>query len=284
MNSTIEQKKHLDIRRFGKVLRYDITNAWATLSSNITVAAIVLALALIVKYYTTGIFSGTPTSELHNLIRGNTILSILTLASVIFPSLLYKTCNTANSGIPYGMLPASKLEKYLSMVVICAVFIPIAMFLIFLLVDAIPMLIAGHYTFPSFFTVEAVATIDLNSFMIDATDHLALWPPLNRVFYTLVCSIYFPVSFFIMTCTIFKRHKLTKSILSALACITVFGTAGVIVMAKYITKMIESGVDPNTIMEHIILHTFNNSIVAICLILGTLFLLTGWLVMRKTKY
>ena len=48
---------------------------------------------------------------------------------MVTPSRMYRTCNLQKEGIYYAMLPASKLEKYLSMLLFTIVVCPLLCFL-----------------------------------------------------------------------------------------------------------------------------------------------------------
>jgi hypothetical protein len=77
--------------------------------------------------------------------RVNVIDALLKIAIIIAPAILYKTCNDSRKGIGYAMLPASTLEKFISMVIYCVIVTPIIYVAGSLAIDTILALFNGPY-------------------------------------------------------------------------------------------------------------------------------------------
>ena len=131
-----------NINRFGKVLKHDGLNF---IPNSILTLAILWAIPVIIYLFT----ALMPTDETKDVFdafeRINVIGALQKIAIIIAPAILYKTCNDSRKGIGYAMLPASTLEKFLSMVIYCAVVTPIIYIAGALAIDSILALINGPY-------------------------------------------------------------------------------------------------------------------------------------------
>lgn len=130
----------LDISRLGKVLRRDGLNYFHNMGLTFL---IILSIPLIIFLYV----SLTPGE--HHIINTSTRIGIInvlkTIILVLAPAQLYKTCNDSRQGIGYAMLPASTLEKFISMVFYCVIVTPILYICSSLVVDSILALFNGPY-------------------------------------------------------------------------------------------------------------------------------------------
>ena len=131
-----------NINRFGKVLKHDGLNF---IPNSILTLAILWAIPVVIYLFT----ALMPTDETKDVFdafeRINVISTLQKIAIIIAPAILYKTCNDSRKGIGYAMLPASTLEKFLSMVIYCAVVTPIIYIAGALAIDSILALINGPY-------------------------------------------------------------------------------------------------------------------------------------------
>ena len=98
-----------DWNRFCKVVKKDFRNLWPMFGTTMIVLAslpfAVWLMALVIDR----------TAIITPNVRVAMIMIFSSLAALMLPSRLYRTMNLRNEGIYYAMLPASKLEKFVSM-------------------------------------------------------------------------------------------------------------------------------------------------------------------------
>ena len=131
----------LNINRFGKVLKHDGLNFFPNL---ILTLAILWAIPVIVYLFA----ALMPTDEkdaFDAFSRVDLISTLANIAIIIAPARLYRYCNDSRKGIGYAMLPASTLEKFLSMIIYCVIVTPIIYVAGALAIDSILALFHGPY-------------------------------------------------------------------------------------------------------------------------------------------
>ncbi len=133
-------KQIFDIKRFGK---YFCTELTTILKANWVNLLVMVCIGLIAEL-TVGLFStifsghwtGMPAPT-----RFVPFAVFLVLMSMVYPAKFYGHITDKKAGSAYLMLPASRFEKFLSMVLNCAVIIPFVSIAIFLGIDALIALI-----------------------------------------------------------------------------------------------------------------------------------------------
>ena len=129
-----------DIKRFGKMLRHDVRRCSPTYG---TVGPMMISLVLFVPLMTL-VNSVTETMDVDASYRLSmmTMITLFDVASL--PLQLYANIDKKkrNSGIYYAMLPASKLEKYLSIAILSLVVVPVAVMAVNVALDT--LLVAVH--------------------------------------------------------------------------------------------------------------------------------------------
>lgn len=120
-----------DWNRFCKVVKKDFCNLWPMFGTTMIVLAslpfAVWLLALVIDR--TAIISPN--------IRVAMIMVFSSFAALMLPSRLFRTMNLRNEGIYYAMLPASKLEKFLSMLIFTFIVAPVVTYLGSMVLDII---------------------------------------------------------------------------------------------------------------------------------------------------
>lgn len=132
----------LNMNRFGRYLVTDIKNA----ISKFGISLLVMATISLTGYLICGFFSMIVGTGWHSLgIIGRMMLfGISTL--VVFlsaPSKIYGFLTDKREGSAYLMIPASSLEKTISMVIVTCIVLPLAFFAIYFSLDQIVCLIDG---------------------------------------------------------------------------------------------------------------------------------------------
>ncbi len=131
-----------NIQRFGKILKHDGLNFFP----NFILSLAILWAIPVVIYLFTALMPTDGTKQIYDAMsRVNVIDALLKIAIIIAPAILYKTCNDSRKGIGYAMLPASTLEKFLSMVIFCVIVTPIVYIAGALAIDSILAIINGPY-------------------------------------------------------------------------------------------------------------------------------------------
>ena len=120
-----------DWNRFCKVVNKDFRNLWPTFGTT----AIVLATLPFAVWLLSLVISRDFVIDPNY--RVTMIMGVSSLAAVMLPSRLYRTMNLRNEGIYYAMLPASKLEKFLSMLLFTFIVAPVVVYLGSLVLDII---------------------------------------------------------------------------------------------------------------------------------------------------
>lgn len=204
-----------NINRFGKILKHDGLNFFP---NSILALAILWAIPVVI-YLFTALMPTDGTVHIYDAMsRINVIDFLLKIAIIIAPAMLYKTCNDSRKGIGYAMLPASTLEKFLSMVIFCVIVTPIIYIAGALAIDSILALINGPYEgfaasmyFDRYAQISYV--IDKNQMILDDT-----WPlfinNLSPTFMTILSLLgtLMLSSIFMFGNMIFKKRKTGKVI------------------------------------------------------------------------
>ena len=132
----------LNINRFGKVLKHDGLNFFPNL---ILTLAILWAIPVIIYLFSAFMPTDETNKAFDAFSRIDVISTLTNIALIIAPARLYRYCNDSRKGIGYAMLPASTLEKFLSMVFYCVIVTPIIYVAGALAIDSILALFKGPY-------------------------------------------------------------------------------------------------------------------------------------------
>ena len=192
--------KTFDIKRFGNVLRHDAMSYLQNFGWTLVVLLAIPILIWFILY-----INMDDIEAVVNYGRYGFLLVLAIIAMILAPSRLYKNANDSRKGIQFAMLPASNLEKFLSMSIYCLVVTPILYLAGAVAIDSILALIPGKNPYGGFVFGGIFDTIIV---MVELTDDLDLLPlPFYQVF------LFLPyVSIFMFTNMIFKRRKVSKTI------------------------------------------------------------------------
>lgn len=129
-----------NMNRMGRYLVTDIKNAIARCGiSFLVMATVSLTAYLLVGFFTMIVGAGWYSLEVapRSVIMGITLV-VLTLSA---PAKIYGFITDKKEGSSFLMVPASSLEKTLSMIIVCCVVVPFAFFAVYLSLDQILCLI-----------------------------------------------------------------------------------------------------------------------------------------------
>ena len=214
MNKTFEWS------RFGKLVRKDFSNIWQNAGTSLLIITL-LPLAVWLFWWAL--------SGVHDLpaivpeVRWGFIACVVFLAVIVTPSRMYRTCNLQKEGIYYAMLPASKLEKYLSMLLFTVVICPLLCLCGSIVLDYfLTMLPFGSYNKWLWQTDYLASGLDYYRMLVSGnvpdldSEELRLFAevvtPGKVVLYGLVAYLS-DVALFLFTNTIFKKHKVLQTLL-----------------------------------------------------------------------
>lgn len=248
-----------NINRFGKILKHDGLNFFPNL---ILALAILWAIPVIVYLFTALMPGDEEKGLIDAFSRIDTIATLSTIALIIAPARLYKYCNDSRKGIVYAMLPASTLEKFLSMVIYCVIVTPIIYIAGALAIDSILALFQGPYEgfavayyFDSFAKINAV--FDKNNIMMDES-WILYYKSLSPTFMLILSALGTLTisSIFMFGNMIFKKHKTGKmiGILILLFIIFMIVLINYAVHTEVLTHNIE---DKEEFVKHTILFIMN---------------------------
>ena len=213
MNSTFEWT------RFGKVVRKDFSNIWQNAGTSLLIITLLPILAWLLWWALSGIEEMPPIAP---EVRWCFIAGSVFLAAMVSPSRMYRTCNFQKEGIYFAMLPASKLEKYLSMLLFTIVVCPLLCFFGGMVLDYfLTLLPFGPYNKWLWQTDYLADALDgyralASGTFPNADENMMLFvqsfTPGKAVLYGLVAYLS-NVALFLFTTTIFKKHKVLQTLL-----------------------------------------------------------------------
>ena len=213
MNNTFEWS------RFCKVVRKDFSNIWQNAGTSLLIITLLPMLAWLLWWALSGI---EVMPAIVPEVRWCFIAGSVMLAAIVSPSRMYRTCDLQKEGIYFAMLPASKLEKYLSMLLFTIVVCPLLCFLGGMVLDYfLTLLPFGPYNKWLWQTDYLADALDGYRALVagkfpDVTQDTMLLvqvlTPWKVVLYALLCHLSY-VSLFLFTNTIFKKHKVLQTLL-----------------------------------------------------------------------
>ena len=218
-----------NIIRFGKYLGYDLKSKWAENRTFLLAFALIPFIVFFVSAFFTGLYNAGSSafSDFHIGHPGIAMrASVFVFSAIIFlilhPSRAYGFITEKAKGSQWIELPASRLEKFLSMMLICLVIAPLAFFCIYLLGDAIICLIdkqCGISIVSGWFSGK--------SDIINVDSKIA-----GHGVWFVVSGALQISSVFLLGALIFKKSKVTKTILTLFIISLVFSILTTIVMAN----------------------------------------------------
>lgn len=208
-----------DWTRFCKVVRKDFNNIWRNAGTSLLIITLLPILAWLLWWALSGV---EEIPAIAPEVRWCFIAGSVLLAAMVSPSRMYRTANLQKEGIYFAMLPASKLEKYLSMLLFTIVVCPLLCFLGGMVLDYfLTLLPFGPYNkwlwqtdyladaLDGYRALVAGKFPDVNQ---DTMLLVQVFTPWKVVLYALFCHLS-NVALFLFTNTIFKKHKVLQTLL-----------------------------------------------------------------------
>ena len=201
------------------MVRKDFSNIWQNAGTSLLIITLLPIAAWLLWWALSGI------EEMPAIVpevRWCFIAGSVLLAAIVSPSRMYRTCNLQKEGIYFAMLPASKLEKYLSMLLFTIVVCPLLCFLGGMVLDYLLTLLPfGPYRKWLWQTDYLADFLDGYRGLVggqfpnvdeDVMMLTKVFTPGKVVIYGLIAYLSY-VGLFLFTTTIFKKHKVLQTIL-----------------------------------------------------------------------
>lgn len=206
--------------RFCKVVRKDFRSIWQNAGTSLLIITLLPIVAWLLMWAMAGI---TDAPAIVPEIRWCFIAGSVYLATMVAPSRMYRTCDLKKEGIYFAMLPASKLEKYLSMLLFTIFVCPLLCLCGGIVLDYfLTLLPFGPYRQWLWETDYLAMALDqyraysngaLPGYGNDDMElMMQIFTPGRGVLYLALCYLSNVVTF-LFTNTIFKKHKVLQTLL-----------------------------------------------------------------------
>lgn len=204
-----------DWNRFCKVVNKDFRNMWPMFGTTMIILAV---LPFAVWLFMTVIGVDVPLDPAFRLMM---IQGVAYIAAMMAPSRMYRTWNLRNEGIYYAMLPATKLEKYISALlfslVVCPLGVYLGSFVLDMFLTALPFGAWEDWLWES--KVGFPFILDLGTILSEMAASDAGAEAFRVMYfgtlYNISCWLGYigTVLMFVFTATLFKKHKVLQTIL-----------------------------------------------------------------------
>ena len=192
-----------DIKRLGKLMQYEVINYIPHYFKSLLIFASVIAAVWILSL--------TIEEPIMPGGRDELVKVLFVLAITLSPFIVYKDMNNRKKGYIYAMIPASTLEKLLSMIVLCVVIVPLLAYAVLTATDLLLWLLSkvGIGTFLHMEFYNPFTTVKLVG---DEYLQPYIYPVFDSIIYLVNLIVYS-----IMFNTIFRKNKVLKTILFNIA-------------------------------------------------------------------
>ena len=197
-----------DFKRFGNYFGYSLRNGAVNFGLSLLICALMPAVVFVFYELIMLVFSGNfPTSS--EWMRDFAAVLGLIVAVMIAPAKLFGCITDKSRGTAYLMIPASTFEKWLSVILICILVLPLCFLALMVAGDALMMLIFGSaYADQYLFTYLCqsfnldLGELKLNAFAFGYADWItgiltyalgAVWFKKAKVGKTLLCVTLFSI-------------------------------------------------------------------------------------------
>ena len=192
-----------DIKRWGRLLQYEVVNYMPRYFKSLLIFTSVIVAAWLL--------SVTADFEIMVYSRVWMIAVLFVLAIVLAPYIIYKDMNNRKRGYLYAMIPASTLEKLLSMLVVCLICVPVVTYATLTATDILLNMLSriglGSFAEISFFNPFTDNKMITNDALVEFKT-----PLLYSIIYYLS-----GITYAMMFNTIFRKNKVMKTILFNIA-------------------------------------------------------------------
>lgn len=213
--------KNFEWSRFCKVVRKDFNNIWPQAGTTLLIITLLPIAIWLLWWVIMGLSEDVP--FIAPEVRWYMIAVVELLVCIVTPSRLYRTCNLQKEGIYFAMLPASKLEKYLSMLLFSILVCPLLCLVGGIVLDYfLTLLPFGPYSKWLWQTdylaqgLDGYRALVAGAFSNDEVDTMRLLADVftpGRIILISILNYLNSVALYMFTNTIFKKHKVLQTIL-----------------------------------------------------------------------
>ena len=244
-----------DIKRFGKVLAYDIQRLsprnfrsgerTGNMGINIISFAFMPVVISVVP-----ILMGAQAAGVPVWVRWYILLFMACLMACLVPEVHYNAVNQKKGGSYYAMLPASKLEKYLSMLLMTLVVCPLLTFCGAFVVDTLITLLPLHVNEGYLWQIDSL----LVRYGINPYEGLPAIYSVRAYLVAIFGYILFAMAF-VFGNTLFRKSK------TALTMLCLFGIGFVVsIVTLFVTIAVSANSNVELATNYRIMHIFTGSI------------------------
>lgn len=202
-----------DWNRFKKVVAMDWRGMWNRYGMTMLIVVLVPVAIWIVCL----LLNMLPDANIETspAVRIGMLIFTMLLCAILAPSGMYKNCNLPKDGIYYAMLPASHIEKYMSQILYCVIVSPLLCLaggiVIDLILTVLPIGPYKEWLFADWgVDIQAIyAEIEEGGEVMETVKYV-----ITQMIVAGVLGYLFYAAAFMFTNTIFKSHKVLKTILA----------------------------------------------------------------------
>ncbi len=202
--------KTFDFKRFGKYFRYDVVSAWQNAGASLlTIAAMPLWLFLIVSLFQivfTGHFGNFSMAGI-----GVAYGISLVMTEIFFPVQHYGKLTDRKPGSDWVLLPASRFEKFLSMLLVTCVVVPAVWLAVIASCDGLLTLAFNNYQGMGLVELTSALSKAMAELHSENIDFVLNGP---RAIYLSFCA---SILTFTLGAIFFRKNKIVYTFLSIIA-------------------------------------------------------------------
>lgn len=228
--------KIFDIKRFGKYLVYDINNAKYNYGFSLLIMGLTPLIAMFFQELISLVSFGH-VMEVSVVTKTASVMVALVGVVLSFPSKVYGGVTNKKYGSNWLMVPASSFEKWLSVVIVCCVILPLCLGILLFASDTLLSLVLPKvYGDPVIIKGLDFLNENLHQEYVDINYSPALY--LNWCENILI---------FTLGAFIFKRSKAGKTILAMIIFVSLLAVASVTILPSMdIEELLKNVNDPQT--------------------------------------
>ena len=217
--------KIFSLKRFGRYFTFDLKNAVNNFGLSLLIMCCLPVMLLIGRVLLSIIFGGG--ESIPSLPERISLFSIALLIMMITsPMKLYGGLTEKKYGSSWLLIPASRLEKFISMLLICLIVVPVAYLIVYLGVDGILSLLIKDYS-PAIIGSDAMKTF--MSFHIPEDIPFEMVGGSSLYFFGSMAAT---ILVFLLGGLCFKKGKVGKTILALFIIMMVVGIITFIIFVK----------------------------------------------------
>ena len=243
-----------DIKRFGKVLAYDIRRLSprnfrsGERTGNMGINIISFAFMPVVISLV-NILMGEQAAGVPVWVRWFMLLFMAAFMACLVPEVHYNAVNQKKGGSYYAMLPASKLEKYLSMLLMTLVICPLLTFCGAFVVDTLITFLPLHVNEGYLWQIDSL----LGHFGINPYEGLPAIYSVRAYMVAIFGYILFAMAF-VFGNTLFRKSK------TALTMLCLFGIGFVVsIVSLFVTIAVAANSNVELATDYRVMHVFTGS-------------------------